>query len=261
MKTKRLRIFAGPNGSGKTSLFDYLVTQGVFRKYYHINADELKQELSDGLDFTNRPFKFNADELRTYLIQSPLHNSLRQSLANTASDLIGLSEMVQIEYNSVFLKNTNSPGAVTYLCAALADYIREKMLRVDTSFSFETVFSHSSKVDIIKRAKDENFMVYLYFIATESPTINVERIKNRVKTGGHGVPEEKTRDRYYRSIEHLANAFKLVDRAYFFDNSGTGKTDSYHFFAEKRDKKLTIVNEAIPRWFTDSILTLVDKKT
>ncbi len=46
MQVKRLRIFAGPNGSGKTSLKKYLESQKLFSLHEYINADDLLREVS-----------------------------------------------------------------------------------------------------------------------------------------------------------------------------------------------------------------------
>lgn len=61
------------------------------------------------------------------------------------------------------------------------------MLDSDSSFSFESVFSHPSKIDELINAKRKQYKIYLYFIATEAPSINTERVSNRVQLGGHDV--------------------------------------------------------------------------
>ena len=81
--------------------------------------------------------------------------------------------------------------------------------------------SSEDKIDVLKASRAKGFKNYLYYIATDDPAINVQRVHNRVKTGGHPVPEEKIRQRYDRSLDLLLKAIKLADRAFIFDNSGT----------------------------------------
>ena len=50
---KRLRIFADPNGSGKSSLYTYLVAQGYFTPYFYINADQIALSLQKGFSIAN----------------------------------------------------------------------------------------------------------------------------------------------------------------------------------------------------------------
>ncbi len=76
----------------------------------------------------------------------------------------------------------------------------------------------------MQEAADAGYKVYLYFITTESPDINVFRVRARTKMGGHDVPEDKIRSRYQRSMENMHTASLIADRSYFFDNSA-GKKD------------------------------------
>lgn len=87
------------------------------------------------------------------------------------------------------------------------------------SFGFETVFSHRSNVDFLDGLKALGYVVHLYFVCTEDPEINVGRVRNRVQSGGHSVPEDKIRDRYYRSLALLTQSVRRYDRIVFFDNS------------------------------------------
>ena len=74
------------------------------------------------------------------------------------------------------------------------------------SFTYETVMSHISKVELLNYAKLKGFRTYLYYIATDDPEINISRVKNRVNLGGHNVPENLIIDRYHRSLDLLINA-------------------------------------------------------
>ncbi len=100
-----------------------------------------------------------------------------------------------------------------------ADRIREECLANRQGLLFETVLSIPEKVDYIRRAKEAGFFIRLIFVATENAQINVERIAWRVTQGGHTVPTEKVLSRYERSIKQAVEAARIVDRAYFVDNS------------------------------------------
>ena len=101
----------------------------------------------------------------------------------------------------------------------LARYLRECMLRDRRRFTFETVFSHHSNLDIMQRAAQAGYKVYLYFVSTESPEINKFRVKFRISQNGHAVPENKIESRYYRSLELLYDAAEIAYQCFFFDNS------------------------------------------
>lgn len=96
---------------------------------------------------------------------------------------------------------------------------RERCLDERKSHIFETVMSASDKVDYILRAKETGFFVRLFFVSTESPTINAKRVAHRVLNGGHDVPIPKIISRYDKSIANCIALAPYVDRLYVYDNS------------------------------------------
>lgn len=103
--------------------------------------------------------------------------------------------------------------------AKLSTEIREKCIEESKSLIFETVLSASDKIDFIQRAKNKGFFIRLFFVGTESPTINASRIAQRVMEGGHDVPISKIISRYSKSIANCCIVSKIVDRTYIYDNS------------------------------------------
>ena len=84
---------------------------------------------------------------------------------------------------------------------------------------YETVFSHPSKLDIIRQARALGYFVRLFFVCTESPRINIDRVADRYAKGGHSVPGDKVSSRYNRALMYGADALHLVQRGYVYDNS------------------------------------------
>lgn len=112
----------------------------------------------------------------------------------------------------------NSKEAVMQAIKYCED-LREQCLRERKSLIFETVLSVQDKVDYISRAIEMGFFVRLFWVCTESPTINAARIANRVMEGGHDVPITKIISRYQKSLLNCYVVAKMVDRAYIYDNS------------------------------------------
>lgn len=96
---------------------------------------------------------------------------------------------------------------------------RERCLTEKKSLIFETVMSADDKVDYIIRAKEAGFFVRLFFVSTDSPTINAKRVAKRVINGGHDVPIPKIISRYDKSIANCVTLSLIVDRLYVYDNS------------------------------------------
>lgn len=102
---------------------------------------------------------------------------------------------------------------------ALADQKRETCLRSRVNFSFETVMSHPSKLDLMSRARSAGYDVRLFFVCTSDPKINSIRVRQRVHFGGHDVPEDRIHARYRRTLELLPDAAVLTRRTVLFDNT------------------------------------------
>jgi predicted ABC-type ATPase len=132
----------------------------------------------------------------------------------------------------------NSPKAVLK-AVKLATKIRYNCLKKKESLIFETVLSTPEKIDFIKEAKKQGYFVRLFFINTDNPIINAKRVAQRVSEGGHDVPISKIISRYSKSLANGCVATKIVDRAYFYDNSIDDKSPRLIF----RTKNGEIANE------------------
>ena len=138
----------------------------------------------------------------------------------------------------------------SYYAAVLSDFLRRRLLEISHSFSFETVMSSTDKVGLLSAAQKKGFRTYLYYVATENPSINIERVRLRVAEGGHDVPVEKIVSRYSRSLDLLREAIRFTNRAYFFDASG----EEPSFFAEITDGlEIETKSDKIPDWFKKSV--------
>ena len=84
---------------------------------------------------------------------------------------------------------------------------------------YETVFSHPSKLDLIRQAREAGYFIRLFFVCTESPRINIDRVAERFAKGGHGVPGDKVNSRYHRALMYGAEALRMVQRGYVYDNT------------------------------------------
>lgn len=111
-----------------------------------------------------------------------------------------------------------APSVHAYDASRRAAERRDELLAARTSFVTETVFSHESKVDLVKGASASGYLVTLHVVLVPEE-LAVARVANRVEHDGHGVPEEKIRSRYQRLWPLVAEAIGLVDEARVYDNS------------------------------------------
>ena len=106
-----------------------------------------------------------------------------------------------------------------YKAAGIAAARRTEAFEAGRSFATETVFSHPSKLALIDVAKARGYLVVVMHVGLESPDLSVARVEERVREGGHDVPEDKVRARYERGQPIIRAAVRRADRGMVFDNS------------------------------------------
>lgn len=138
--------------------------------------------------------------------------------------------------------------------AQLAERQREKHLAQMNEFCFETVLSTERNLKLLEKAKEKGYFIRCYYVLTADPMINVWRVKSRVESGGHDVPEDKIIKRYDKALELIKNLIKICDVCHIYDNSG-----SKPFRIFKKRKQENYFDECVDWYFEDiQILTGVD---
>ena len=238
----RIRIFAGPNGSGKSTIKDEIDPQLI--KIY-VNADELEKEAkaTGFIDLTAFEVSTTLPELLAFHTE---HYLIRSKGLDQQAKRIGLLGS-KVDYRQVDIDS--------YFASVISDFLRQGLLGQGASFTFETVMSHRSKVDFMKEARARGYRTYLYFVSTENPEINIDRVEIRVREGGHPVAPDKVRERYHKSLALLPEAIAASNRSYIFDNSGDGAV----LLAEiTQGVSLQYQTEEIPDWFFKAYVDSVE---
>jgi predicted ABC-type ATPase len=87
------------------------------------------------------------------------------------------------------------------------------------NFAFETTLASRTFAPWIARLKKNRYQFHLFYVWVPSADFSVERVRRRVRLGGHGVPEETIRRRYQRSLENFFRLYQpLADAWEFYDN-------------------------------------------
>lgn len=155
---------------------------------------------------------------------------------------------------------------------AIADFQRDRCLASRLNFSFETVMSHQSKVDLMARADDAGYDVTVYFVCTSDPEINVRRVENRVSSGGHDVPHDRIVARYWRTLGLLPRAAIVARRTVLFDNSAligylantmlpnpkTGLRPVGELIREGKKYQMTLESD-VPAWVFEYLVRPLDE--
>lgn len=129
--------------------------------------------------------------------------------------------------------------------AAAAEKERDRRLAAGTSFIAETVFSHPSKLELIRGARARGYLVALHVVLVPED-LSVKRVQLRFAQGGHSVPVPKIRSRYRRLWSLVHTAATLADEACFYDNSRAAAP--YREIARYRDG-IADYKPEWPAWF------------
>ena len=107
-------------------------------------------------------------------------------------------------------------------------------------FGFETTLSGKTYVKLLKEMKEGGYLIHIFFLWIPNAELAVERIKLRVRNGGHHIPEAIVRRRFSRSLPNFLRFYKpLVDSWAIFDNSG----DIPQMAAFEESGKIEIVDQ------------------
>jgi len=248
MGKKRLRMFAGPNGSGKSDLIKELDKKDISLGPF-VNADRIAKQLHDS----------GYLDLQDYKLKKVTQSFWERAIANN-QELVSRIQRIEQIPEVVIKRNTlvcKSEQLNSYVSALIADFLRYMLVEQEISFSFETVMSHQTKIEFLEYVKKKGYTAYLYFIATESPEINIARVQNRVAKGGHDVPKEKIRDRYFKSLDLLLNALRSADRAYLIDNS---KKNNFVILEKKYNGMGYPQVEKMPNWVIEYVVKKLESE-
>lgn len=219
-----------------------------------LNADNLERDLklNPVLDLSQYDARIDADTIVSSLINATIKKKNEDGSETTEHFLTSATAPT---VDGVIINCSKCP-INSYLASFILDAVRFELIRLKVSFTFETVMSHESKIEFLEYAQKNGYKTYLYFVTTEDPVINVDRVRIRVAEGGHPVDENKIRNRYYRTMDLLIDAIEASDRAFLFDNS-SDTTDHTYICEVTNGESLTFNPEfegELPIWFEKYVL-------
>ena len=130
-----------------------------------------------------------------------------------------------------------------------ADTRRNELLHAHVGFVSETVFSHESKLNLIRHAQSQGYQVVLYVVCLDDPQRLLARVSQRVREGGHNVPASRILERYPRTITYLAQAVRIADLAFLYDAVEVDQ-GAHQLVALCEKARTTVLEGDLPRWAT-----------
>lgn len=132
----------------------------------------------------------------------------------------GCPEFVNADLIAAGLSPFDPARAALRAGRLMLELIAEHVTRGE-SFAFETTLAGRNFARAIDDWRSAGYHVSLIFLSLPSADLAVERVAERVRQGGHTVPEEDIRRRFDRGREHFETLYKpLVDAWMLYDSSG-----------------------------------------
>lgn len=121
--------------------------------------------------------------------------------------------------------------------------LRKECVEKNISFNQETTLTGKNIIKAIREIKAKGYTIHLYYVGVNSTEIAKQRVKNRVKRGGHDIPEDVIEKRYAETLKNLKTVLPLADYAKIYDNS-----EIYKLCYTKLPSKYIKVCEKTPEW-------------
>jgi predicted ABC-type ATPase len=130
-----------------------------------------------------------------------------------------VQEFVNADTIAAGLSAFEPESAAFHAGRVMLDRITE-LSRARKNFAFESTLAAKSFAPRLKRLKLKGYSVRLVFLFLPSPQLAIERVRQRVRLGGHDVPVSVIRRRYYAGARNFFDLYMpLADQWRIYDNS------------------------------------------
>ena len=136
-------------------------------------------------------------------------------------NILGVLEYVNADEIAAGLSPFN-PESVVIKAGRLMLERLETLVNAEVDFAFETTLATRSFVRFLRKCKSKGYRINLIYFWLQSPELAIARVRRRVESGGHNIPEDTIRRRYQRGRKNLTDLYlPLCDTWIVYDNSGT----------------------------------------
>ena len=134
-------------------------------------------------------------------------------------DLLGVTEFVNADVIAQGL-SAFATEAVAFQAGRIMLNRLHQLANNRRNFAFETTLSTRSYAGFLRQLKVKGYRVYLIYLWLPTPEMSIARVAERVRNGGHYVPDDVVHRRYQRGLNNFFNLYKpLADQWRFYDNA------------------------------------------
>ena len=122
----------------------------------------------------------------------------------------------------------------------------DECLEKGICFTQETTLSGHRILNTVKQAIEKGYYIRLYYVGLNSVEESLVRIENRVKKGGHNIPDSDVKRRFNKRFEDLTAILQYCDEATFFDNE-----NGFVAVAEYKNGEILQKGSLKPKWLEE----------
>ena len=134
-------------------------------------------------------------------------------------DWLGLLEYVNADAIAQGL-SAFQPEEVAFKAGrVMLSRLRELAIKGE-NFAFETTLATRSYAPWLRELCQQGYRLHISFIWLRSPEMAIQRVRDRVVTGGHDIPEETIRRRYVKGVRNFFALYRPLASSWIvYDNS------------------------------------------
>jgi predicted ABC-type ATPase len=115
-----------------------------------------------------------------------------------------------------------APETASFRAARLLLERVHLLAKQQSDFAFETTLSGHTYLPFLKSCKASGYQIHLIFLWLDSVDLALTRIADRVRRGGHNIPEMVVRRRFHKGLRNLFRLYlPVLDSWTLIDNSAS----------------------------------------
>lgn len=113
-----------------------------------------------------------------------------------------------------------NPESVAIQAGRLMIERLKTLVNAKTDFAFETTLAARNFARFLRECQKQGYVINLIYFWLQSPELAIARVRRRVESGGHNIPEDAIYRRYQRGRKNLVELYlPLCERWIVYDNS------------------------------------------
>ncbi len=119
----------------------------------------------------------------------------------------------------------------------------QQVITAGNNFVIETSALDSFVIDVVKTASESGYHILLYYIGLDNVQDSLDRIANRVKRGGQGIPADEVLSQFENRWSSLSELLPYCSESIFYDNY-----NGFIEVGEYRNGELVLIGDYRPHW-------------